>query len=534
MRRLIPFLCLLIPFVTFSCSWGKGAASKQEDSLLKRLAFLQFQHTEDSGMVKVLAELARCYSQTTPARAMEYASKSLAISKKIHWAHGIANGNIILGIISDLQGNSTNALGYYFAALKISDEACDTETSAVVYVNIGTVYQEQHDLEKAWQYYQKALKLEGKAGYQDNIASAIGNMGALYAERRKYDSALFCFFKALKIFEDLGNKNSTALIMEGICEAYSATQQYNKALTYGLTALKIAEETNSQHSECAILTGLARVYLAVAAGSDGKQSEEHVQINVAPTGNKQDKPFLHDGLIPNGKQANLNIALNYLQEAMEIAKRLRATDVLYHIYENQCKAFKLAGSYQMALAANDSATSIKDSLFSAESKIAVSNLETKREHELKDKQIEIDKLEIEKKNNERVFYLSGILLLLILFGVMFRSFNVQKRLNKTITTLANEQEQTLQVRTGELAESNRKLAVTNNRLIALIKYNAHNLREPLTRISGAMMIRDYMASEEFYREVWPQMQTAVTELDNNLKDVIKMADDAVGKYDVKI
>ena len=100
-----------------------------------------------------------------------------------------------------------------------------------------------------------------------------------------------------------------------------------------------------------------------------------------------------------------------------------------------------------------------------------------------------------------------------------------------ITKLVDEQEHTIEQRTGELAESNIKLANVNNKLVHLIQYNAHNLREPLTRISGGMLIKEYMTDDEFFKEVWPHLQKAVNDLDVRLKDVIKIADETVGFYD---
>jgi signal transduction histidine kinase len=99
--------------------------------------------------------------------------------------------------------------------------------------------------------------------------------------------------------------------------------------------------------------------------------------------------------------------------------------------------------------------------------------------------------------------------------------------NTVITKLVNEQEQTIQVRTAELAASNDKLIHANKKLVELIQYNAHNLREPLMRISGAMVIQEYLPTEEFFEDIWPQMRKAVTDLDDSIKNVINIADETV-------
>lgn len=96
-----------------------------------------------------------------------------------------------------------------------------------------------------------------------------------------------------------------------------------------------------------------------------------------------------------------------------------------------------------------------------------------------------------------------------------------------IEKLVAEQEQIILARTGELAETNAKLINANKQLMALIQFNAHSIREPLARILGAMIISEYMTQEEFYVEIWPQVNKATTDLDTAVKQVIKYADDAI-------
>jgi hypothetical protein len=45
---------------------------------------------------------------------------------------------------------------------------------------------------------------------------------------------------------------------------------------------------------------------------------------------------------------------------------------------------------------------------------------------------------------------------------------------------------------------------------------------------GAMNIKPDIDPQEYESEVWPQMQKAVTDLDNSIQDVIRLADETVG------
>lgn len=67
---------------------------------------------------------------------------------------------------------------------------------------------------------------------------------------------------------------------------------------------------------------------------------------------------------------------------------------------------------------------LQDSIFSTESKLKVTRLESQRELQLKDKQIEIDRLAVAKKRNERVLFGTGFLLLLIAAAFVVRNIRL--------------------------------------------------------------------------------------------------------------
>ena len=89
-----------------------------------------------------------------------------------------------------------------------------------------------------------------------------------------------------------------------------------------------------------------------------------------------------------------------------------------------------------------------------------------------------------------------------------------------VVKLVEEQEQTIAERTDELANANKKL-------VELIQYNAHYMREPLARVMGAISIAEFVDHDEFVNDIIPQMTRAANDLDNAIKEVIKVADETV-------
>ncbi|NDC40197.1 MAG: sensor histidine kinase [Chitinophagia bacterium] len=93
-----------------------------------------------------------------------------------------------------------------------------------------------------------------------------------------------------------------------------------------------------------------------------------------------------------------------------------------------------------------------------------------------------------------------------------------------IEELVTEQDKLIQLRTSELELANQLLQQTNQKLVELIQYNAHNMREPLTRIMGLVEIINDVTMEEFYGEIWPHLGKATRDLDESIRNVIKVAD----------
>ena len=132
-----------------------------------------------------------------------------------------------------------------------------------------------------------------------------------------------------------------------------------------------------------------------------------------------------------------------------------------------------------------------------------------------------NQLDVKERDNE----------IFLLRNVELKASNEEiTRQKERIEAIISEQELIILRRTKELAESNTKLTELNKKLLDLIQYNAHSLREPLTRIMGAMIVADYATIEEFKQELWPEMGRAVSDLDNRLKEVISLADDTIKLY----
>ncbi|WP_029331676.1 hypothetical protein [Gillisia marina] len=88
--------------------------------------------------------------------------------------------------------------------------------------------------------------------------------------------------------------------------------------------------------------------------------------------------------------------------------------------------------------------------------------------------------------------------------------------NSEIQNIVNNQKQIIDERTKEIVEKNKKL-------LHISALNAHNIREPLSRIQGLISLFPHFADTEIRSELIPKIESSAEEMDNVLKEVILMA-----------
>lgn len=88
--------------------------------------------------------------------------------------------------------------------------------------------------------------------------------------------------------------------------------------------------------------------------------------------------------------------------------------------------------------------------------------------------------------------------------------------NNIISGINKNQKKIIEERTAEIA-------IKNKTLLEISVLNAHNVREPLSRILGLVNMLDEEESEEFLKEVIPLLKISANDLDIALQNVINRA-----------
>ncbi len=502
------YLLLLIPLGL------KGQANQDRliDSLETKLA----KSIEDTNRVRLLDMLSFSYSTINPDKGIEYGLQAQELSEHLNWSHGLASAYADLGINyaaksdhskaiyydlkalelfeildrkNSVAGTMANlslvylaksdypkAFNYAIRALKIKDELGDDQTVAIILENIGNLYLEQKNYSKTLEYYSKALKTHEKLGDKNGIARMLGNKGIVEDVKGNYEMALIYHVQALKTNKEYGNKHSIQINLENVGIVYSHLGNYTKALEYQLSALKMSVELGSKSSIAINMGNIGETYLFSV------KDVNHITGKTA---------------MPGEKTVNLKHAISYLEKGVSLCEAINYIAPMIEFEEYLSEAYQLSGNYEKALEVFKHRTAHKDTVFSEQTKIKLSDIETQRELDVKDKdiiiknkQIEIAQLAAANKRIERTAFIIILILFILIIVVAV------KRLLK-------------------------RIKAQRSALDDIAGMHAHEIRGPVARITGLTQLFNYdNINDPVNTELIRSIRSVSLQLDEIVKKIV--------------
>ncbi len=387
------------------------AGQAKLDSLLAELPKAK----GDTNEVNLLSSLSFAYNRINPDKGIEYGEKGLKLSKKIKWKKGEAASYNSLGANNYYKSNYPKVLEHWGKALKINEELGNKNGVAGNLGNMGNVYQDQSDYPKALEYYGKALKLNEELGNKNGIAINLTNMGTIYKIQSNFSKASEYWGEALKIFEELGNKNGIASNLGNMGIAYRNQSDYPKALEYYGKSLKINEELGDKAGVAINLGNMGGLYLRL--------SQDSVNIN----------PDELNQFVNLNKGINLNNSIEYSLQAIEIYEEIGELNNRTLFLKNLADAYKLKRDYKNEAITLREHHKLKDSVFNQENSDKIAALEKVREDDLKQKEIEKQKIRIaEQDKREQLILYFSIGFFIVMAIVMIVIYRLLKRSDKLL------------------------------------------------------------------------------------------------------
>lgn len=341
--------------------------------------------------------------------AIKYAQNALYYAKKENNPLKISDAYGNIGVIYEIKSDYVNALLNLYKALEINLKHNDPKRIIRTYNNIGLIYIDLKNFNQGLFFYNKALQLSYKTKEDRTISLLSNNIGDVYLQKKEYKKALPYFYKALIINKKLNDTEGSGLNLSNIGICYINLKNYDKGIEKINQSITNYEDYNSLYNTYNIYE-LGRIFYYKSI----------------------------DDSLPIVKKQNLNRSILYFNQSLENFKKYKSLkdsqDTYYYLYLTN----KNKGDKELALKNFENYTTIKDSLFSKESTKKLANLEFQREIDLKNKQIEIQKLKI-KSNTRKVYFLIALTIGVIFFLILFLWLYISKRKNNKIITAINSQ-----------------------------------------------------------------------------------------------
>ncbi len=484
-------ICYLL-LVLFLCCFMHADAQKKSQVKIDSMRAIMLNARPDSAQQKLYGEIARYFVNINADSGIKYARLSLQLANKANKKLAICQSLNTLGLGFKVKGNFAEAIQTYHLALKGYGELHDSAGLSKIYNNIGNLYNYKKNYEEARKYYFQSLAIRMKLKDRNGTGACYNNIGLSYFNQDNYTDALRYYQSAHDILVDGGDKQYLSNAIGNIGDIKMRTGKYKEAEIAYAEALKMRFELDDPTTIASSYISLGELY----------------------------------GLMERPRDAE-----KYCLKALDICHSLGSPKLIADCCGTLSGIYEKIGDYKLSKKYYIEHIAARDSMFNSENERKLMEQQMQFEYDKKQalahaEQLRHDAVATERlmreKNTKRAL-LGGVILLVIIAGIAIYAFRQKRRDNVVIQRLVNEQEQVIADRTRELAEANTDLEETNHKLVELIQYNAHQVREPLTRITGVMGVMDAISQEEFVEEVWPLIQKAVYDLDTNIKKVIEMA-----------
>ena len=329
----------------------------------------------------------------------------------------------------------------------------------------------------AMEYYSNALKIARSAGDQEAAWRCLGNMAIVQDAKGNYQKALDYYQEALAESRKKNRRESMQVNLSNIGITYSHMHEYSKALQCHMQALDISRNMGMKTEIAVNLGNIGETYSFIAADTA--------------------KNIPADSLVRKNRAENLGQAVYYLGLATKKCRELNFFGPLIEFDQFLSKAYAMSGNYENAYDIFTRYIKNRDSVFSEQNNLKIRNLGIRREMELKDKEIvikseeiEISRLAVKNQQNERLIYISGIIILFLIISFLTREFVKRSQNHK-------------------------------NTMSDIARLQSHDIRAPVARIMGlSKLFNRKSPADPINAELIDHINAAMHELDEAVRKVV--------------
>lgn len=420
----------------------KGAAQNKAGELISKLPV-----TRDTAKAYLYSNICNAYAGANPDSGLYWAREGIRFAEGMHWQKAI-------GYFHSEEGDMYSNLARYDEALKEFDTAMfifrslkDTGRMISTTNDIGVAYMNHSRYDLAAPYFFQVVSLAEAKGDKRMAAVADANISDLYYNQSDWLKAIHYNTVAAGLYRQVRDTAGISSCYLGLANGYLKTGDTTRARAYYVSAAAIKKAIGDE-------TGLAQVYTNEAITHTNVRDRLAEQLQAQAIWDRVSP--LHSVSINNtgniglsykdlatadtpADKALLHKAESYMKKAIDMSRQVSDSGEVAYFTGVLAELQGLMGDYKDAYENYHKYQDEEDSLHSQESKNKLAALEEQHEVALRDKQIEITRLNLLAEKRRRLILIVGLCLLGVIGILLFfqnrarQHTNVQlRRLNKDL------------------------------------------------------------------------------------------------------
>jgi two-component system, NtrC family, sensor kinase len=446
-----------------TCAFFVFSAQSQNQQKADSVRFL-IENQELSSNQEMEAYYWLSAYSNSPEDELKFGLRLLELAKKNNNPEYLIKSNQRIGVAHRLRGNLGKALEYLFEGANIALANEEYKSSlADIYTEISTCYTQNGDSENAFLYGLKTIKILRKTDRKSVLALNLLNTGYDYYLIANYDSSMAYYNESESILKEIKMDIGLAYLIGNRALVYWKKGDREKAKEDLFRAIEMLQPFDDLYGQSDYYNQLGNIFL--------EEKDQKKGIIYTTRG---------------------------LQMAKEEGLKEQARDASYLLF----LLHQSIGEHRKAISFQTQYYLYKDSIQNLETTQQLANLRTG--FEVGQKQAEVDLL-IEQRRGNRIIIITGGIILFIVICLTLLIYYY----SKSKTRLNNQ-----------LREQKNSLIALNNTKDKFFSIISHDLRGPVSSLSGLISITKYYLDDKKTNE----LRDTLSKMESSADRLIKLLD----------
>jgi signal transduction histidine kinase/DNA-binding response OmpR family regulator len=335
-------------------------------------------------------EMATYFLDQNPDSAIFYSQKAAKTGKEINSHVIIIRSFAKIGEAYQKQSMIKEAITYYLKGLELAERHDEKSLAGTIYNGIGVCYFYQNDLKKAEKYLKLAAQAKKEAKDYQYYAFISVNLASLQIANQSYTKAIKTLKEAEKILVKNRQQQYLATVYNSIGAAYQAVKP-DSCLYYYQKGLDQAVKYKDIVNQMTTYQNIGDYYL---------------------------------------EKKNYGLAINFMLKAIEVNDQRPEDQYKPALYGRISLAYESVGDFKNAYKYKNIENETRKRLSLIQKQKDAEELEVKYQTEKKEKEIQLNKQEIEKGKTQRNQIIFAALLIVIITGFVFYLIFQRKKITQ--------------------------------------------------------------------------------------------------------